>query len=212
MAFGLLAVNTGYPAWLPILMSVFVFAGAAQFIAVGMFASGASIAEIALVTFIVNVRHVAYGFSLIRDFARFPRKRPYLVFALTDETYALLTSLPESEKGIGDFLLGIAGLDQLWWVLGTALGAFAGTLIPFKLRGLDFALTALFLVLAVEQVLRVKRSKPFLVAGIATVAAAIVAGPRATIVIALLASVLVLLLIEKFAPGPKNDRNEKERE
>jgi 4-azaleucine resistance transporter AzlC len=197
-AFGLLAVNAGYPLWFAVFMSIFVFAGAAQFIAIGLFSAGASLAQIALITLVVNIRHMAYGFSLIRDFARHPRLRPYLVFALTDETYALLTSLSPEARESAPTLLGIAAFDQLWWVLGTFLGAAAGSLLPFKLEGLDFALTALFLVLAVEQYLRVKRSLPFIIAGLSTILAAWLAGQRAAIVVALIASTLVLALVDRF--------------
>lgn len=196
IAFGLLAVNSGYPVWLPVFMSIVVFAGAAQFIAVGLFVSGASLFQIAVVTLVVNVRHIAYGFSLIRDFARFPRLRPYLVFALSDETYALLTSLPAEDRASAGNLSGIAALDQFWWVLGTVIGASIGSLIPFKLQGLDFALTALFIVLAIEQFWRVRTAVPAVIATISTCLAALLAGTKATIVVAMLVSVVLLALLE----------------
>lgn len=194
--FGLLAVNAGYPWYLALAMSLFVYAGAAQYIAVGLFAAGASLGEIALVTLIVNIRHAAYGLSLIGHFARAPRARPYLVFALTDETYALLTSVSEEDRADGRFMLFVSALDQSYWVAGTLLGAVAGSLIPFKLDGLEFALTALFIVLAIEQALRVRDSRPFLVAGACTVAASALVGPRGSIVTAMVAAVALTALLE----------------
>lgn len=184
--FGLLAVNTGYPAWFAILMSVFVYAGAAQYIGIGLFAAGATLPEIALITLIVNLRHAAYGLSMIAPFGIHPRARPYLVFALTDETYALLSSATPDERADGRFLVLVSALNQSYWVAGTALGALAGALIPFRVQGLDFALTAMFIVLAVEQVLRLKKALPFVVAGLSAVAAKLIAGDRGTILVGIL--------------------------
>lgn len=204
--FGLLTVNTGYPAWFAIVMSIFIFAGAAQYIGIGLFAAGASIAEIAVVTLIVNIRHAAYGLSFIGPFAKHPRIRPYLIFALTDETYALLSSSSEQDREDGRFLLSVSAFNHLYWVLGTALGALAGSFLPFRIEGFDFALTAMFLVLAVEQVLRVKETMPFLIAAAATVGARLVAGPRATIVVALIASILLLFVSKRGIPKSKGGK------
>jgi len=190
--FGLLAVNTGYPAWFALFMSVFVYAGAAQYIGIGLFAAGASLAEIALVTLVVNLRHAAYGLSLIKPYAKHPRIRPYLVFALTDETYALLSSASEEDRADGNFLLMVSGFNQLYWVTGTALGSLAGALIPYRIDGLDFALTAMFLVLAVEQALKLKKALPFLIAAISTVAAKFLVGDRGTILVGLLIAILAM--------------------
>lgn len=197
IGFGLLAVNAGYPAWLALLMSVVIYAGAAQYIAIGLFLSGASLAEIAAVTAVVNLRHVAYGLSLIGPYSRVPLLRPYLVFALTDETYALLSSASEEEKKDGRFLLWVSALDQSYWALGTAIGAVAGTLLPFKLEGLEFALTALFIVLTIEQILRVRDPRPFIASSLCAVVASFLMGPRGSIVAAMAAAVILTAFLEK---------------
>ncbi len=199
IGFGLLAVNAGYPAWFAVLMSVVMYAGAAQYIAIGMFAAGASLGEMALVTLIVNLRHAAYGLSLIGPFKLVPRLRPYLVFSLTDETYALLSSVGDKEKSNGLWMFFVSLLDQSYWVLGTLIGAVAGSFLPFRLEGLDFALTALFIVLTIEQVLRVRDPKPFVVSVLATIAASLLLGARNSIVAAMVASVLVVALLEPGA-------------
>ncbi|MFA6504719.1 MAG: AzlC family ABC transporter permease [Treponemataceae bacterium] len=197
IGFGLIAVNTGYPAALAISMSVIMYAGAAQYIGIGLFAAGASLPEIALVTLVVNLRHAAYGLSLIGPFARAPRLRPYLVFALTDETYALLTSVGEEDRKDGRFMFFVSILDQSYWVLGTVIGAVAGSFIPFKLDGLEFALTALFIVLTIEQMLRVRDPLPFIVSAFCAVAAAFLVGPRGSIVVAMVASVVLTAVLER---------------
>ena len=164
--FGLLAVNKGYPVWLALFMSIFVFAGAAQYIGISLFAAGATMAQIILVTLVANIRHAAYGLSLISSFGAHPKIKPYLIFALTDETYALLSSSKPENRADGRFLLTVSALNQSYWVAGTALGALAGSLIPAQIQGLDFALNALFIVLAVEQALRLKKAVPFVIAGL----------------------------------------------
>lgn len=164
--FGLLAVNKGYPVWLALFMSVFVFAGAAQYIGISLFAAGAGMAQIILVTLVANIRHAAYGLSLISSFGAHPKIKPYLIFALTDETYALLSSSKPEDRADGGYLLMVSALNQSYWVLGTALGAIAGSLMPAQIQGLDFALNALFIVLAVEQALRLKKAVPFVIAGL----------------------------------------------
>ena len=192
--FGLLAVNTGYPAWFALLMSIFVYAGAAQYIGIGLFAAGATLPEIALITLIVNLRHAAYGLSMIAPFGL--RARPYLVFALTDETYALLSSATPEERADGRYLVLVSALNQSYWVAGTALGALAGALIPFRVQGLDFALTAMFIVLAVEQVLRLNKALPFAVAGLSAVAAKLIAGDRGTILVGILIAAAALFAFQ----------------
>jgi 4-azaleucine resistance transporter AzlC len=165
IAFGLLLVDAGYPFWLAPLMGIFMYAGAGQFISVGLFAAGAGLAEAVLVQLVVNARHVAYGFSMLKRFRALPAYRFYLVYALTDETFALLSSLEEGAWGEkqGRFMFLTALLDQCYWVGGSLIGALAGTLIPFNFEGIAFALSALFVALMIEQILRVRKPEIFIV-------------------------------------------------
>ncbi|MBQ9630548.1 MAG: AzlC family ABC transporter permease [Treponema sp.] len=150
--FGLMLVNAGYPAWLAPIMSVLMFAGAGQYVAVGLFAAGVPLGAIVITELFVNIRHIVYGLSLITKFKNVGKWKPYLIFALTDETYSLLVNctVPENCKP-GNFYGTIALLDHLYWILGGIIGAIAGSLLPFPLEGVDFALTALFIVLLIEQ-------------------------------------------------------------
>lgn len=155
--FGIMLVKKGYPWWMAPVMSITMYAGAGQYLAVGLFAAGASFAQIAVAQLLINIRHIVYGLSLIDKLKDVKKWKPYIVFALTDETYALMTStdLPEGEDA-GRFYGTMAVLDQSYWILGSFIGAAAGTLIPFDFAGVDFALTALFAVLLIEQI---KKSK-----------------------------------------------------
>ena len=184
VAFGLMLSGTGYPWWLALVMSLWMYAGAGQYIAVGLFVTGTTIWEACLIQLIVNARHIAYGLSMLKRFENLGRFKPYLIFSLTDETFALLSSLPEpclpeaclAQAGLPEastpvpsipcmaqdkklFMFYVAILDQSYWVSGTIIGAIAGTLIPFDLKGIGFALTALFVVLMIEQIKIAKKSE-----------------------------------------------------
>jgi len=157
IAFGLLMSDAGYPWWLSFLMSLVIFAGAAQFITVGFFAAATGLLEAALIQFVVNARHMAYGFSMLNRFKNTDLYRFYLIFGLTDETFALLSSFEPtemmSEKERTKFMFYVTALDQSYWVAGSLLGAITGSLIPFSTEGIGFALTALFVVLMTEKIL-----------------------------------------------------------
>ena len=147
--FGFLFVQAGGSAWLALTASLLVYAGAAQFMMVPMLAAGLPLGAIALATLVLNLRHVFYGLSLLNTLPARRWQRWYCMFALTDETYSVLTALPAHERASRMTLL--SALNQGWWVLGTALGAVLGAQAQIDLTGLDFVLAALFAVLAVEQ-------------------------------------------------------------
>ena len=155
--FGLMLVKAGYPWWLAPIMSVLMYAGAGQYIAIGLFAANAPLAGMLVTMLMVNIRHIVYGLSLIEKFRGVGKWKAYLVFSLTDETYAILTGVkaPDNIKP-GSFYGTIALLDQSYWILGSVVGALAGELIPFSFAGIDFALTALFVVLLMDQLTRTR--------------------------------------------------------
>jgi 4-azaleucine resistance transporter AzlC len=198
LAFGLLLVKSGQPWWLAPIMSLVVYAGAAQFMAVGLLASGTSMAGIAVLTLVINARHMVYGLSLLDRFAACRRFKAYLVFALTDETYGILTTVvPPSGVDRESFYAAVSALDQSYWVLGSTMGALIGGVLPFDTRGIDFALTALFIVLLVEQMRSVRKAAPYLVATAATGAALLLVGPTKLLIVAILASILGILPFRK---------------
>lgn len=172
IAFGLVLVDAGYDWWFAPLMSIIVYAGAAQFIAIGLFAAGTPLFAIIITELLVNIRHIVYGLSLITRFQNCGKWKPYLVFALTDETYSLLTctDVPEGQKP-ADFYGFVSLFDQSYWVLGSTIGALFGALIPFDMTGVDFALTALFAVLTVEQIMKTKDLVPTLAGAISVIIA-----------------------------------------
>jgi len=197
MVFGFLFVQAGASWWLAVTASVLVFAGAAQFMMVPMLATGLPLAAIALATLVVNLRHMFYGLSLLDRLPRQSLARWYLVFALTDETYSLLTTLPPGASARQ--MVSVAAVNQGWWVLGTLLGALIGTQAQVPLVGLDFALAALFAVLAVEQWRSAHSTAPLWVA-LVSYALAQALMPQQALLIAITLSVLAGLAIPKWLP------------
>lgn len=165
IAYGFLLVKTGFAwYWAPV-MSIVIFAGAAQFLALGLLASGTPPLQMALAVFLLNARHMVYGFSLLDRYSRFRRWKLYLIFGLTDETYALLTTIDPPEGVDPERFDGaVTLLNQIWWTTGSTLGALFGSMIQWEAPGLEFALTALFVVLLVEQIKSIRRPGPFVIA------------------------------------------------
>ena len=153
IAFGLVTVNAGYPWWLAPAMGILMFAGAGQFLAIPLFATGTPVFAILATELLLNIRHIVYGLPLINQFKSYRRTKPYLIYALTDETFSLLTTT-EVPAGVGaaDYYFMVSFLDQFYWVGGSLIGGLVGAMIPFDMSGVDFALTALFAVLTIDQI------------------------------------------------------------
>ena len=178
-----------------------MYAGAGQYMCVSLFAAGASLSVTALTMLLLNIRHIVYGLSLITPFKDTGKWKPYLIFALTDETYALMTSCP-LPRGVSaaSFYGAIAVLDHLYWIAGSLIGAVAGTLIPFSFAGVDFALTALFAVLLIDQI---KKSKDLIppIIGFAVTIGAIFLVPSDYVLLASLAAGVAILMLVRRNPA-----------
>lgn len=161
IAFGVLFENKGYNFLWAVLMSTLIYAGSMQYVAVNLFTGGISLISVAFITFMVNIRHVFYGLSMVDKFKKMGKFKFYMIFSLTDETYSLLC-LTDVPKDVNHnlFLFFIAILNQSYWIIGSLIGSVAGSLITFNSEGIDFAMTALFVVIFVEQWLSAKSHIP----------------------------------------------------
>jgi 4-azaleucine resistance transporter AzlC len=154
MAFGVLFVTQlDYVWWAAPLMGVLIYAGAGQILAVSLLATHAGLLEVFVAMFVLNARHLFYGLSLLGRFQGAGRRKLYLIFGLTDETYSLLTSRSRGadRNHEQDIDFRITGFNQIYWVVGCAMGALLGTNVTFDSTGIEFALVALFIVLTIEQ-------------------------------------------------------------
>lgn len=152
IAFGVLLGSKGYHAGWALLMSLFIYAGSMQFVAIDLLTGMFNPLSAMLVTLMVNARHIFYGLSMLDKFKICGKLKPYMIFSLTDETYSLLCAA-ETPKDVDRrwFMFCIAVLNQLYWVTGSVIGNVAGSLIRFNSTGIDFAMTALFIVIFIEQ-------------------------------------------------------------
>ncbi len=147
MGFGILMQAKGYGVLWTLAMSAFIYAGSMQYLAIDLLCGGASLISTAITTFAVNARHLFYSISMIDKYKGTGKAKPYLIFALTDETYSLVCSGENSHR----YYLLVSLFNHIYWVSGSVIGALLGQIIPFSTEGIDFAMTALFVTVFVEQ-------------------------------------------------------------
>lgn len=202
VALGLLVTQSGFPWWWVPLLSVVVYAGSVEFLLVGLLLAATPVAQIAFATALVNARHMFYGLSFPLHRIRGRAARAYGVYALTDEAYALTA-------GRGDTMTGrritwVQMLCQAYWVLGGLVGAVVGELLPAPVRGLDFTLTALFAVLAIDAIRAVgDAATPLVALGCALVALWLV--PSQMLVVAM-AAFVGIVVVRRLATDRRRGR------
>jgi 4-azaleucine resistance transporter AzlC len=197
MAFGLLLSKLMIPWYYAFFMSTFIFAGSGQFLALTLFASQATILEIGIATFLLNLRHTFYGLSMISSFKNFSWKKNYLIFGLTDETFALLKTSKIDEKDKEKSYLIITALNQSYWVAGSVIGAILGNILPFNYKGIEFSLTALFVVLSIELYKKSKLHKVFLIAVVIGVTGMLAFPSDKMLILSLAVAAGVLILFKR---------------
>ncbi len=190
MGFGVIMNASGYGIILPAVMSVFIYAGSMQYAAVGLLTGGASLITVALTTLAVNARHLFYGVSMLEKYKNCGIKKPYLIFALTDETYSLLCS---SDKG-ANYYFAVSLFDHSYWIMGTVLGAVLGTAVKFNTEGIDFALTALFITVFVDQWLKAEKHFSAITGVLATLVCLLIFGTESFLIPSMLLITAVLLI------------------
>ena len=194
-AFGiLLDANAGLGAGWSFLMSLTILSGSLQFAAVEILNANFPLYKVALLTFFINIRYAMYGFSLIERFRSAGWKKLYMIFALTDETYALQVEnkTPDPNRS-NDYCFAVALLNQCYWIFGCLLGSVAGRWMDFNKKGIDFAMTALFTVILVEQVRRSGNRLPALIGGLSALLMLVLLGPDAFLLPSLLVTVTLLV-------------------
>lgn len=193
MAFGLLLRDIGYGVGVAAAMSLFVYGGSTQFMAVSLFSSGAGLAETFAITFFLSSRHMVYGLSLLQKFEGLGARKPYMIYALTDEAYALFVGT-EPPEGVDrkSYMVSISLLCHGYWILGGVLGSLLGAVLQFNTVGMDFVLTALFIVLTIDLWESYKTPVPFLIGAGFGLVAVILFGGRAMMPAALVGILITL--------------------
>lgn len=164
IGFGILLKESGYGLAYAFATGAFIYAGSAQYLLVSLLSSGASLLSTALAVLLVNARHLFYGISLVDTYKYAGKTKPYLIFALTDETYSLVTQnrAPEGMSRLTYCFL-VSALNHGYWITGCVLGSIVGTLLPINYSGISFVLTALFVTMFIEQWLSTQNHRPALI-------------------------------------------------
>ena len=162
-AFGVLLADKGYGFIWAFVMSFTIYAGSMQFVAINLLTSGASLISAAIMTLLVNARHIIYGISMIEKYRDTGKAKPYLIFSLTDETYALVCRGNPENTDSKKYYLYISALNQCYWIAGSIIGTLIGSAVTFDTAGIDFAMTALFTVIFVDQLLHSKNVIPAII-------------------------------------------------
>ncbi len=200
-AFGIMLYEAGYNVLFAVLISVVIYAGSGQFLFVSFLSSAASLPTVALMTLFVNSRHIFYGLSYVEIFKKGGWRYPFMIFSLTDETYSVNTSFQTVPSGVDEvrarYYIGV--FNHIYWIIGSVVGSLAGQLIPVDFTGIDFSMTALFVVIYIDQMLASKNKLTGLVGIISALLCLIIFGadnfllPSLILTVALLSAMKPML-------------------
>ena len=200
--FGILLRNAGYGVLWAAAMSLLIYAGSMQYVGVSLLTGGASVLTTLLTTFMVNARHLFYSISMVDTYKDAGRYKPYMIFALTDETYSLLCDgkVPEgADPNTYQFLVSL--FNQSYWVAGSVIGSLLGSVLPFSTAGIEFSMTALFIASFTEQWLTTRDHIPALTGLLSTLLCLVIFGKDRFLIPAMLLITLVLTLLRRREEG-----------
>lgn len=203
--FGILLSESGYGIGWAFCMSVFMLAGSGQYLAVSLLAGQASLISTAVATLLVNARHLFYGISLLDTYKDAGKAKPYMIFALTDETYSLVTqNQPPEGMSKRTYCFLVSLMDHFYWICGCVLGSIAGTALPVNFEGVEFVLTALFVTMLVEQWLSHTDHRPALIGIGATVLSLLIFGKEIFLIPSMVLMAVLLTISRKTGRRDSN--------
>lgn len=197
IALGILMHSKGYSMFWVIFSSTFIYAGTMQFMAIPLLASGFNPVYAFILTIMINARFMFYGISMLKKFSNTGKYKPYLIFGLTDETFSLLNATDindEEDKGV--FMCYITLLNHLYWIIGSILGYLINSLFSFNTMGIDFVLTALFVVIFIDKWKEAKSKSPLILGLVAAILARFVFGPVNLIIPTMIIILVVVTLLK----------------
>ncbi|NLZ69421.1 MAG: branched-chain amino acid transporter AzlC [Spirochaetales bacterium] len=199
MSYGFLMKSKGFSFIYPTLMSLFIFAGSMEFVTVNLLLSAFNPLYAFALTLMVNARHLFYGLSMLDKYKNVGLKKLYLIFGMCDESFTInYTVTPPSDIDKGWFMFFVTLLNQLYWVSGATLGALLGYVIHFNTKGLEFVMTALFVVMFIEQWEKSTNHRPALIGVICSVLSLIVFGSSNFVVVAMALIILCFTLGKNY--------------
>ncbi len=201
--FGIILKSYDYGILIAFVMSCFIYAGSMQYVAIGLMTGGASLITVALTTLMVNARHLFYGVSMLNKYKNVGKRKAYLIYSLTDETYSLLCrdidDVDEEQKK--NYYLFVSLFNHAYWIIGTLVGVLVGTLINFNTEGISFILTALFLTIFLEQWLSTKNHIPAIIGVGTTLICLLIFGKDSFLIPSMLIMTILLLMFKEKKNG-----------
>jgi len=192
-SFGILTINLGFDWYIPILMSVFIYSGALQFLLVGILTTNLTLIDIFVTSFLLNIRQIFYGLSFLD---KFKKSKYYLIFALTDETYLLMNNNISDNIDKQYYYFFVSLLNHIYWISGTIIGVIFAHNIKLDIEGLDFILVALFIVLLMEQYKKLQVIFPFII-GIFSFVVMFILEMNNILLYSILLSIVILFLYKR---------------
>lgn len=196
MTYGIYMNVSGFSFWYPMLMSLTIFAGSVEFITVNLLLGAFNPIQALLMTIMVNARHIFYGISMLDKFKGTGLKKFYLIFGMCDESFSInYTADIPKDVDEGLFMFFVTLLNHFYWVFGATLGGIFGSLIHFNTDGLEFVMTAMFVVIFMEQWLKDKKHTNAVVGVVVSVGCLLMFGAENFIIPAMFAILGVLTLL-----------------
>lgn len=201
MAYGMMMAEAGQKWYVALLVSAVVYTGAFQFVLISFLTGGVSLGVIALTALLMNGRQMFYSITFLDDFSRMGARKPFMIHTMTDETYAVNLSLPPEMENRREVMFGVALLSWLYWAAATVCGCVLGNLIPWDMTGIDFCMTALFVIILMDQWEKARDRRPAILGGAIALACLAIFGGQSFMLPALVLTSAVLLI-----PGRKGAR------
>ncbi len=206
LGYGIFAKSQGLPSYYPTLMSILIFAGSMEFVTVNLLVSGFDPLGALLLSLTVNARYFFYGISMLEKYRDLGKKKAYMIYGMCDETFSInCTAEPPAGVDKGLFQLWVTLLNQIYWVIGATLGGVAGSILAFDTRGIEFILTALYVVIFLDQWRSTSEHVPALTGLLSSVACLVLFGADNFVIPALMLTLCVLLLCKPYLTRKKED-------
>lgn len=197
MAYGIMMENAGFCWYYSLFVSLTVYTGAFQFVLITFLSSGASVVTIALTAFLMNSRQTFYSLTFLKDFQKMGRRKLYMIHTMTDETYAVNCTLDLPEKEKEDTMFLVAFFSRCYWMAGAVLGGVLGQLLPFDMEGIDFCMTALFVIIFIDQWEKTRKHIPAVTGLGIGILCLVIFGQKSFMLPALLITSGILVIMEK---------------
>ena len=198
IGYGIYVQSLGLPVWMPMLMGTVVYGGSLEFVLASLLLGAFAPLSAFLMALMIQARHLFYGLAMLERYKGYGLRSIYMIYAMSDETFSITCSA-EPPEGVdrGWFMFFITLLDQLYWVASAGLGAVVGSVLPFSTKGVDFVMTAMFVVIFLEQWRKEKRHDSAAVGMAASVVCLAIFGAENFLIPTMVCILAALLLLRR---------------